>query len=324
MCTAITYKTQDHYFGRNLDLERSFGETVTVTPRNYPFIFRNGTKLVHHYAMIGMATVADNYPLYYEATNEKGLSMAGLNFPGNAIYFPHDDKKVNIASFELIPWLLAKYETVAQLKDALHAIQIEDLSFAPQFPASPLHWLADDGKDCITIETTASGMHVWDNPVGVLTNNPTFDYHMPRLSEFMNLTSVQPENRFSKKLDLQRFSLGMGSIGLPGDPSSVSRFVKAAFVKHNSVCGMGESESISQFFHILGSVAQQRGITQVSPGVYEITRYSSCCNASRGIYYYTTYENSCVRGVDMHRCDLEGESLLCFPITDIQQIAYQN
>ena len=72
MCTAVTYKTKDHYFGRNLDLEGSFGETVTVTPRNFPLPFRKMGMLETHYAMIGMAHIAEGYPLYYDATNEKG------------------------------------------------------------------------------------------------------------------------------------------------------------------------------------------------------------------------------------------------------------
>ena len=87
MCTAAVYKTKDFYFGRTLDYEFSYGDEVTVTPRNYPFHFRNMGDMESHYAMIGMATVADGYPLYYEATNEAGLSMAGLNFPGNAVFF---------------------------------------------------------------------------------------------------------------------------------------------------------------------------------------------------------------------------------------------
>ena len=87
MCTSIVYATKDHYFGRNLDLELSYGQVVTITPRNYPFKFRRTDPLPSHYALIGMAAVVDNYPLYFEATNEKGLSMAGLNFPENAHYF---------------------------------------------------------------------------------------------------------------------------------------------------------------------------------------------------------------------------------------------
>ena len=116
MCTAITYQTNHHYFGRNLDLEYSYRETVTVTPRNYPFTFRSGTRWEQHYAMIGMAYVQEGYPLYYEATNEKGLSAAGLNFPGNAVYHPYAEGKHNVAPFELIPWLLGQCATLQEAR----------------------------------------------------------------------------------------------------------------------------------------------------------------------------------------------------------------
>ena len=86
MCTAAVYKTKDFYFGRNLDYDFPYGEEVTITPRNYPFSFRFLGERKQHYAMIGMAHVADDYPLYYDAINEKGLGMAGLNFVGNAVY----------------------------------------------------------------------------------------------------------------------------------------------------------------------------------------------------------------------------------------------
>ena len=84
MCTAASYRTKDLYFGRNLDYEFSYGDEVTITPRNYPFTFRRAGEMRTHYAMIGMAYVAEEYPLYYDAVNEKGLCIAGLNFVGNA------------------------------------------------------------------------------------------------------------------------------------------------------------------------------------------------------------------------------------------------
>ena len=84
MCTAISYVTKDHYFGRNLDMEFSYDETVTITPRNYPFFFAEGTEMRRHYAMIGVAYVVGGYPLYYDAVNEKGLCMAALSFPHEA------------------------------------------------------------------------------------------------------------------------------------------------------------------------------------------------------------------------------------------------
>ena len=312
MCTAVTYKTKDHYFGRNLDLEGSFGETVTVTPRNFPFDFRKMGKMERHFAMIGMAHISEGYPLYYDATNEKGLSMAGLNFPGNAEYKPYCTLKDNVAPFELIPWVLCQCATVSEAEKLLKRINLLEESFSDRLPLSPLHWIISDQERSITLEPLKSGIRIYDNPVGVLTNNPTFDYHMFNLSNFMTLSKCEPKNAWN--IPLENYSRGMGAMGLPGDFSSMSRFVKAAFVKLNSVSGETEKECVSQFFHILRSVEMPRGSVQLGEGVYEITVYSSCCNTSRGIYYYTTYENSAICAVDMHREDLDGSTLATHPL----------
>ncbi len=313
MCTAITYQTRDFYFGRNLDLHYGYDETVTVTPRNYPFIFRNGQRLDCHYAMIGMATVAENYPLYYEATNECGLSIAGLNFPDNAMYFHADPNKINIASFELTPWLLSTCTTAIEAKEKLSYLNLWDKPFDERFPFTPLHWLIADKDTAFTLESTKEGLQIYDNPVGVLTNNPPFPYHLLHLSDYMHVSPTIPINLFSQKLTIQPYSLGMGGMGLPGDLSSASRFVRAAFIRNNAISAEDECSSISQFFHMLDFVAQPRGIAEVSPEEFEYTRYSSCCNTSKGIYYYTSYENRQVTAVDMHGCDLNGNELIRFP-----------
>lgn len=320
MCTAATYKTKDHYFGRNLDLEYSYRETVTITPRNYPFHFRRVKSLTDHYAMIGMAYVTDDYPLYYDATNEKGLSMAGLNFPGNAYYEPEAEGRDNVSPFEFIPWILGQCATIAEVKELLGHINLVNINFSEELPLSPLHWMISDRDASITVESVKDGLKIYDNPVGVLTNNPGFDYQMFHLNNYMNLSIDAPVNSFSDKLPLQAYSRGMGAMGLPGDLSSASRFVKAVFTKMNSLSGDSESESISQFFHILESVAQQRGCVRMGEGKYEITIYTSCCNTDKGIYYYTTYENHQITGVDMHKEDLDGTKLISYPLVTEQQI----
>lgn len=323
MCTAVTYKTKDHYFGRNLDYEFAYQQTVTVTPRRYPFLFRKMPDLTEHYAMIGMAFVQENYPLYYDATNEKGLSMAGLNFPENADYksFAHD--KDNVAPFELIPYILGKCATVSEAKELLSHISVYAENFSEQLPLSPLHWMISDSKESIVIESVREGLKVYDNPIGVMTNNPPFDFHLTNLANYMSLSRSDPQNLIAPDLSLKPYSRGMGAIGLPGDLSSASRFIKAAFTRLNSVSGESEEESVSQFFHILASVAQQKGCCQVEHG-FEYTIYSSCCNTDKGIYYYTTYENSRITAVDMYREELEGSSLSSYPLLEKQQLHFQN
>lgn len=327
MCTAITYKTKDHYFGRNLDLEYSYKETVTVTPRNYVFDFRKMGKLESHFAMVGMAYIADGYPLYYDATNEKGLSAAGLNFPENADYKAYCDGKENVAPFELIPWLLGQCATVADAEKLLARINILKENFSEELPVSPLHWIISDRERSITLESVKSGVKIYENPVGVLTNNPTFDYHLFNLNNYMSLSKGDPQNTFfgeGQEISLKTYSRGMGALGLPGDASSMSRFVKATFVKMNARSGDSEEESVSQFFHILRSVEMQRGCVLLGNGLYEITVYSSCCNTDRGIYYYTTYDNSRIHAVDMHRENLQGSELIAYPLKKDPEIAYQN
>ena len=324
MCTAITYKTRDFYFGRNLDLEYHYNESVVITPRNYAFTLRSGDVISRHHAIIGIATMSDNFPLYYEAVNEKGLCIAGLNFPKNAMYLPYAEEKINITPFELIPYILGKFETVDEAVSELCKINLLNEPFSDRFPLSPLHWLLSDKHRSVTLEPTADGLRIYENPVGVLTNNPPFEYHMHNLANYMNLTSCPPENRFSEEINLSPYSLGMGAIGLPGDLSSASRFVRAAFIKLNSVSEDDEASSVSHLFHILGSVAQQRGATVVRKGEYEYTLYSSCCNANRGIYYYTTYTNSCITSVSMHSENLDGDLPISYPLATEQVIIRQN
>ncbi len=324
MCTAITYNTKDHYFGRNLDLEFSYNETVTIAPRNYPFKFRKVDDINEHYAIIGMAYVADNYPLYYDAINEKGLGMAGLNFPTNADYKEEKQDKDNIAPFEFIPWILSQCSNLEEARKLLSNINIAKINFNEQLQASPLHWIISDKESSITVESVKDGLKIYDNPVGVLTNNPTFDIHMFNLNNYMSLSIEPPENNFSKKLNLDIYSRGMGGLGLPGDLSSGSRFVKATFTKMNSLSGDSESESISQFFHILTSVEQQRGCVHMGEDKYEITIYSSCCNMDKGIYYYTTYENNQITGIDMYKENLDGQELINYNLIEGQQIYMQN
>ncbi len=309
MCTAISFKTKDHYFGRTLDLEYHYNESVVITPRNFHFSFAD-----KHYALIGIATVMDSYPLYYEATNEKGLSVAGLNFPGNAVFHPVDENKINVAPFEFIPYILTQCENVSEAKALLEKVNIADIDFRPDLKASPLHWMITDRNESITVESVKDGLKIYDNPIGVLTNNPPFDYHIHNLANYINLTAEEPENTFAPSADICTFSKGMGAVGLPGDLSSASRFVRAVFTKSNSVCGESEEESVSQFFHILSSVSHSRGMVNLGNSKYEITVYTSCCNTDKGIFYYTTYENPQICAVDMHKENLDDSKLFEFPL----------
>ncbi len=324
MCTAVTYKTKDFYFGRTLDYEFSYGDEITITPRNYEIKFRHQKEIKNHYAIIGMAYVTENYPLYYDAINEKGLCIAGLNFVGNANYNEQVESNDNIAQFEFIPWILSQCTTVKEAKKLIENMNFINEPFNENLPLAQLHWIISDSTESITVESVKEGIKIYNNPVGVLTNNPPFDKQMFELNNYMNLSPKSPQNKFAKSLDLQTYIRGMGAIGLPGDLSSQSRFVRVAFVKMNSVSGDTEKESVNQFFHILNSVDQQRGCCQLDNGKFEITIYTSCCNATKGIYYYTTYDNHQISGIDMHKENLDSTELIRYELIKDEQIKIQN
>jgi len=313
MCTAVSFIDKHHLFGRTLDLEYHYNETVTITPRRYPITIRHAGLLDQHYAIIGIATVAESQPLYYDAANEMGLCMAGLNFPGCACYHPVSDRAVNIASFELIPWILGQCQSVKEAVKLLEQVNLADINFSADMPATTLHWILADREQCVVIEPLADGLSLVENPVRVMTNSPTLDKHLFNLNNHMSICTEPPSNRFAPSLDMSAYSRGMGGIGLPGDMSSSSRFVRVAFTLHNSVCGQGEYEQVNQFFRILGSVFQPRGCTKANGG-FVMSIYTSCCNADKGIYYFSTYENPSVHCVDMHRIDLDGNSPVSYPM----------
>lgn len=325
MCTSLTFQTSDFYFGRNLDLEYNFGEKVVITPRQYPFVFKFAGTLSKHYAMIGTAQITDGCPLYAEAVNEKGLCLAGLNFPGNAVYAKAPESgKTNLAPFELFGFLLGTCATVKEAQEKLKTVCITHTAFKDGYPVAPLHWHIADKDRSIVLECTEDGMHLYENPVGVLTNNPPFPFQLTNLQNYMHLTPNPPENRFAPALKLAPYGQGMGAIGLPGDASPASRFVRAAFCKWNSELPSGEEASVTQFFHILDNVAMVAGTVRTPENKLDRTTYSCCINASRGIYYYKTYDNNQISAVSMHKTDLDGCAPVVFEQVNRQQICYQN
>ena len=311
MCTAIRHK---NFFGRNLDLEFSYNEKIILTPRNYPLDFRTLDTLQSHYGILGTGIVSCGYPLYFDAMNEKGLCMAGLNFPDNAHYMPICHGSDNIAPFEVIPYILGKCATVKDAQKILTRINIADIHFSEDFPNSPLQWMIADKDSSIVAEQTKDGLKVYHNPVDVLTNNPPFDYHLTNLANYINITPKEPDNRFSDKISLAPYSRGMGGMGLPGDLSSASRFVRASFTLLNSA-----EHSISQFFHILDSVKQQKGAVCVGDK-YEYTVYSVCFDTENLICYYTTYENRRITAVSMKNTDNTCDKLTIYELSHCEDI----
>ncbi len=329
MCTSIVYKTKDAYFGRNLDLEYSYNETITISPRKFPFHFRAAETIESHYAIIGVAYVVpdqqkQDYPLYYDAINEKGLGISGLLFAGNAFYFKKIEDKDNIAPFEFIPWVLSQCANVEEAKQLISKMNFYNESFSAELPLSELHWLVADDTSSITVESTRNGLQIYENPIDVLTNNPPFPAQLFNLNNYAELNPADPKNTFAPTLRLSKYSHGLGTHNLPGGMDSQSRFIRAAFTKMHAKSEEDELSSISQYFHILENVAQPRGTNEVAKGEYEITVYSSGYNLNKGICYYTCYDNHQISAIDMHQVKLDSKKLISYPMINTEQINYQN
>ena len=323
MCTAISWRPGEHYFGRNLDLELSYDESITVTPRCFPLEFHHLPTLCRHHAFFGVAYVQQGYPLYYDAVNEAGLCIAGLRFARHAHYAAVQEGKQNVASFELIPYLLARCSDLSEVRVTLSQLNITDTAFSKELPPSPLHWLAADDSGALTVEQTAEGLQIYENPVGVLTNEPPFPQQLQRLADFMQLSPQPPENRLVPHVPLTVYSRGLGAMGLPGDSSSASRFVRAVFGRTHAASGSSE-ENICRFFHLLQNTAQIRGCVRTEEDKEERTIYSSCCDTKRMIYYYTTEHCSALTAVELCLEDMDREQLVSYPMLHTTRLLLQN
>ncbi len=350
MCTAISFTSKEHYFGRNLDLDRTYGEEVAVMPRKFPLTFRKSVSYREGYAIIGMATVAESsenenfkehggLPLFYDAVNEHGLAIAGLNFPHNAYYPPLVDckaqshplrslsdqnNKYTVAPFEVIPWILRQCKTVTEAVGLMKKTTVADISFSSSLSTTPLHWMISDKEQDAVIEPMRNGLKLYVNPVGVLTNNPPFPYQLENLKKYRELKTYNPKTPSVSEDAYTSYSYGLGALGLPGDVSSKSRFIRADFVRRNALSEKGELSSVGQLFHLLSSVEVVKGACKTDEGNDHFTVYSSCMNTERGIYYYTTYGNRQISCVDMRKTDLNGKRLSRFALLKEENIHCQN
>lgn len=311
MCTAASFKNKNTYFGRTLDYEFSYGEKVTITPRNYPFEFRHLGLNNNHYAIIGMAHIHNDYPMYYDAMNEYGLGMAGLNFVGNAKYNEVIEGKENVAQFEFISFILSTCKNVLEAKNKIKEINLVKTPYNEYYPAAKLHWILRDTNDCIVVEAMEDGLHIYDNKTGALTNNPPFNYQLENLKNYVSLNNDEPNKSFS--FNEAFYSRGMGSVGLPGDLTSQGRFVRVVYTGHFSVASPDENSSVNQFFHILESAWQTRGLCKINDK-YEITIYASCMNLNEGIYYYKTYDNPQISAVYLKNENLNSSKLISYDL----------
>ena len=280
MCTAVSF-SKGRYFLRNLDLEYHYDEAIVSLGRSFPLRYRHLEEDARHFAMIGIATVADGYPLFYDAMNEYGLCMAGLNFVGNAFYGTPRRDGVSLAPYELIPYLLSLAKSVDEAFSLLSEISLVATPFSDEYPLAELHFLLSDHERSLVIEPTREGLKVYPSPEELLTNNPPYPCQQIFAEKYRHLSATDGEGLFSR---------GLSAFGLPGDLSSPSRFVRALFVKENAVLPEDDQKALRQCFHLLSSVEMVEGSLRLSAGMPK-TVYSACLDRKRLCYHVLTYDS---------------------------------
>uniref|UniRef100_UPI0039EBD230 choloylglycine hydrolase n=1 Tax=Clostridium perfringens TaxID=1502 RepID=UPI0039EBD230 len=329
MCTGLALETKDglHLFGRNMDIEYSFNQSIIFIPRNFKCVNKSNKKeLTTKYAVLGMGTIFDDYPTFADGMNEKGLGCAGLNFPVYVSYSKEDiEGKTNIPVYNFLLWVLANFRSVEEVKEALKNANIVDIPISENIPNTTLHWMISDitGKS-IVVEQTKEKLNVFDNNIGVLTNSPTFDWHVANLNQYVSLRYNQvPEFKLGDQ-SLTALGQGTGLVGLPGDFTPASRFVRVAFLRDAMIKNDKDSIDLIEFFHILNNVAMVRGSTRTIEEKSDLTQYTSCMCLEKGIYYYNTYENNQINAIDINKENLDGNEIKTYKYNKTLSINHVN
>ena len=329
MCTGLALETKDglHLFGRNMDIEYSFNQSIIFIPRNFKCVNKSNKKeLTTKYAVLGMGTIFDDYPTFADGMNEKGLGCAGLNFPVYVSYSKEDiEGKTNIPVYNFLLWVLANFSSVEEVKEALKNANIVDIPISENIPNTTLHWMISDitGKS-IVVEQTKEKLNVFDNNIGVLTNSPTFDWHVANLNQYVGLRYNQvPEFKLGDQ-SLTALGQGTGLVGLPGDFTPASRFIRVAFLRDAMIKNDKDSIDLIEFFHILNNVAMVRGSTRTVEEKSDLTQYTSCMCLEKGIYYYNTYENNQINEIDMNKENLDGNEIKTYKYNKTLSINHVN
>ena len=333
MCTALMLNTNqgNHIFGRSMDLEYHFGQAIHIVPRNYPYT--NVVDKTNHktkYAILSFGVLAQDatsrkYPLLADGVNEKGLACAGLNFPGYADFQEIDSQKVNIGPHDVILHILANFEYVGEVKDYIKGVHIVNRPFANGWPVATLHWMVSDKNgDSIVIESTQKGLIVYENKVGVMANSPEFDYHVTSLNQYIIQNPTTPKERAFGGVTLKPFGVGVGMVGIPGDFSGPTRFIRTAYFRSIIDGKYSDEDTLAEFFHVMDNVSIVRGSVLTQDGIDSMHQYKSCYNQEKGILYYTTYKNFQINSVSLFKEDLDAKEIKTFEYKDCQSINAQN
>jgi choloylglycine hydrolase len=326
-CTGIRIESEDGavIYARTLEFGMNLESQVLFLPRQYEFVGttasgKPGLTWNGKFAAIGMNAFGVN--LLIDGVNEHGLSAGGFYMPGYAEYQeinPNEESQA-IAPWELITWMLTNFTNVDEVRAALPGIKVAAAPLGDKLGVPPLHYIAhDESGRSLVIEYVGGKLYTYDNPIGVITNSPTFDWHITNLRNYINLTATNVPPVELEGLKLSQFGQGSGLKGLPGDFTPPSRFVRAVALSQDAVRGELAQDAVREAFHILDSFDIPRGVVRPAEGdseAYEYTQWTSAANLKERVYYFHTYDNRRIRSVVLANFPLEAARPIAIPLND--------
>lgn len=312
-CTGITLKSADNgvVAARTIEWGESEMENLyTIVPRGYiqqsmlPNGDTGGMTFSSMYGYVGLAVVQPEWVV--DGMNEAGLSAGLFYFPAYGEYpeYNPEDRANTISDFQLVSWILSRFSTVEQVKNAIQNIRVTSID--PR--ASTAHWRVTEpsGKQII-IEFTNGRAQVYDNELGVLTNSPEYPWQLKNLNNYVNLIPGTAGPIQFGPITLRAFGAGSGFLGLPGDFTPPSRFVRAAFLQNYSVRQKTSYDSAMQAFHILNNFDVPLGtefpVGKVPVNMPSATQWTIATDMHDKIIYYNTMYNRTLRSIDLNKID---------------------
>lgn len=329
MCTGIRLKAKNSavLYGRTMEFDKDIESTILVVPRNYSFVGTTplenveGLRWKSKYAVVGAN--ASGVTHFVDGVNEVGLAGGLFYFSGCAEYQDVDASTINnsIAPSELMTWILTTCATVHEVKQALATLRVSKTVFKPWGFIPPIHAIVhDDIGNSLVIEYVNGSLHLYDNPLGVITNSPTFDWHLTNLKNYTALFACA-QRKMQGRANVPAIQMHeLGSLGLPGDFSSTSRFVRAAFFSQIIVPSDNEDETRDLLFHLLNLFDIPIGMVGERLGTYDYTQWTSVCDLRNKKYYFHTYENRQIHCVDLMKCNVNAQKPLFIAMKRQQKV----
>jgi choloylglycine hydrolase len=334
-CTTFRLNTKDGaiLIGRSMELGMPLQSAVMLVPRGYRLSAtrpdqKPGTTWLAKYGFAGMNTLGVD--ISTDGLNEAGLSVGTLYIPGFVQYqpFPAAAGAPAVSNLELSNWLLSQFATVGEVRAALPKITVYDVTIAPAGP-QPLHWAIFDAQGgAIVVEYVGGKLQIHENPIGTLTNSPNFEWHETNLRNFVNLTNQNVDPLRLGTAKIEPLSQGSGLLGIPGDYTGPSRFVRATALAWSTVSPATAVDGANAAFHVLNAVDIPIGaVAQRVPGKdgaatrldYEQTQWATVHDLANRILYFRTYGNLAIRKVDLKKVDFTGKTILHIPMpTEMQ------